>query len=141
MLGPHHYGLITKLNYLGRCLKRMGRIDESAACYTRSAGILRQLRENASPEQCRPAAAEPGEVAGDTVVTSRNASVAATTCDAIHGRVVSISEDRDRFAEAARSRFRGVPPDAGVAGHERFADPNLPRNRRFHACHAAASEA
>jgi tetratricopeptide (TPR) repeat protein len=45
-LGKEHYGLITRLNYLGRCLKRLGEIDQSVACYTRSAGILRKLREN-----------------------------------------------------------------------------------------------
>jgi glutamate racemase len=66
VLGPTHYALITKLNYLGRCLKRMGMIDESAACYARSAGILRQLRENnaAALTNAEPAATEPAEIAG-----------------------------------------------------------------------------
>jgi len=36
-LGKEHYGLITRLNYLGRCLKRLGEIDASVGCYTRSA--------------------------------------------------------------------------------------------------------
>jgi tetratricopeptide (TPR) repeat protein len=47
-LGKEHFGLITRLNYLGRCLKRLGEIDHSVACYTRSAAILRKLRENRS---------------------------------------------------------------------------------------------
>jgi tetratricopeptide (TPR) repeat protein len=46
VLGKDHYSLITRLNYLGRCLKRLGEIDQSVACYTRSAGILRKLRES-----------------------------------------------------------------------------------------------
>lgn len=46
VLGPTHFALITNLNYLGRCLKRIGEVDESIKCYTRSAAILRHLREN-----------------------------------------------------------------------------------------------
>jgi tetratricopeptide (TPR) repeat protein len=67
-LGKEHYGLITRLNYLGRCLKRLGEIDQSVACYTRSAGILRKLRENRSSSNGSGGgelAAEPtSEVAG-----------------------------------------------------------------------------
>lgn len=57
VLGPSHYALITKLNYLGRCLKRLGEIDESVACYTRSASILRQLREASTASGTEPAGA------------------------------------------------------------------------------------
>ena len=53
-----HFALITKLNYLARCLKKLGQVDESVQCYTRSAAILRQLRE--SPE----AAAAQGDAVG-----------------------------------------------------------------------------
>lgn len=61
VLGPQHFALITKLNYLARCLKKLNRVDESVACHTRAASILRQLRENAGPEQT---SSETGEVAG-----------------------------------------------------------------------------
>jgi tetratricopeptide (TPR) repeat protein len=65
VLGAHHYALITKLNYLGRTLKRMGKVDDAVACYTRSAGILRQLREKALAEDAAAAAPEASsEVAG-----------------------------------------------------------------------------
>ena len=45
VLGPGHISLITRLNYLGRCLKSMGAADEANRCYERAAGILRQLRD------------------------------------------------------------------------------------------------
>ena len=45
VLGPNHVTLITRLNYLGRCMKKLGAADEAARCYERAAGILRQMRD------------------------------------------------------------------------------------------------
>ena len=42
--GPSNVALVGRLNDLGKCLKAMGDLDASTACYQRAAGILRDSR-------------------------------------------------------------------------------------------------
>jgi hypothetical protein len=51
VLGPDHLSLITRLNYLGRCLKKMGDAEGARHCFDRAGGILRRLRDSSQGEQ------------------------------------------------------------------------------------------
>jgi hypothetical protein len=43
-LGKNHLLICARLDDLGRCLKALGEVDASAACYDRGAQILRANR-------------------------------------------------------------------------------------------------
>lgn len=73
--GPSHVALLSRLNDLGRCYKAMGKVDESAGCYARAAGILRQMRDAEAAEAM--AAGGEGEVIAAAEVSAAAAEDAA----------------------------------------------------------------